>query len=426
VTVDVNGNFTYDHTGVAAFQDLAVGESIVDFFNYTISDGNGAQDTAMVTITVDGVNGVPVAANDTYTVAEDSGITQLDVLVNDIDPDASDILTVTIVTQPANGNVEIVLGSSFVTYEPDADFNGADTFTYTVSDGNGATNLATVTMMVTGVNDAPVITTSTAPDGLQGEAYTLNVDATDVDGDSLTYTLGTDMTDLSISPSGVIHGTPTTPGTFYLLAEVDDGNGGTDDVNLTLTIDSDQDGDGIPDSTDTDRDGDGVDNSDDEFPDDATETIDTDNDGTGDNADTDDDGDGVLDSEDAFPLDGDESADADGDGIGDNADPDDDNDGIPDDEEGAETGDFISDYWWIILIIIIAVIVALALLFIGGTKGSSKVEDEMQEYADAEEEAAIEEADDVVQDETTSDEPETKEEPETAKDEPAEVEEPEA
>jgi hypothetical protein len=70
----------------------------------------------------------------------------------------------------------------------------------------------------------------------------------------------------------------------------------------------------------TDADGDGVYDADDEFPDDATESVDFDRDGTGDNADTDDDGDGVSDTSDAFPYDRNESSDTDGDGIGDNAD----------------------------------------------------------------------------------------------------------
>ena len=42
------------------------------------------------------------------------------------------------------------------TYTPNADFNGTDSFTYTASDGTAASNVATVTMTVTGVNDAPV------------------------------------------------------------------------------------------------------------------------------------------------------------------------------------------------------------------------------------------------------------------------------
>jgi gliding motility-associated-like protein len=122
-------------------------------------------------------------------------------------------------------------------------------------------------------------------------------------------------------------------------ADTDDDNDGFSDID-ELSCDSDpldqlatpadQDGDGIPDCIDTDRDGDGVLNTQDAFPDDATESVDTDGDGLGDNFEVDDDGDGYLDTDDAFPLDPNEWLDSDGDGIGDNADPDDNNDGFDD------------------------------------------------------------------------------------------------
>jgi len=92
----------------------------------------------------------------------------------------------------------------------------------------------------------------------------------------------------------------------------------------------DTDGDGIGNNADTDDDGDNVNDEEDTFPLDATESVDTDGDGTGNNADTDDDGDNVNDEEDTFPLDGTESVDTDGDGTGNNADNDDDGDGVTD------------------------------------------------------------------------------------------------
>ena len=101
-------------------------------------------------------------------------------------------------------------------------------------------------------------------------------------------------------------------------------------ANLNI---NDLDQEGIPDNVDTDIDGDGVQNNQDAFPLDNTESVDTDGDGIGNNADTDDDGDGVLDNNDAFPLDNTETTDTDNDGIGNNADTDDDGDGISDVDE---------------------------------------------------------------------------------------------
>lgn len=100
------------------------------------------------------------------------------------------------------------------------------------------------------------------------------------------------------------------------------------------TESADLDADGIGDNADTDRDGDGVENAEDAFPNDPAESSDIDADGTGDNADTDRDGDGVENSEDAFPNDPTESSDIDADGTGDNADTDRDGDGVENSEDG--------------------------------------------------------------------------------------------
>jgi outer membrane protein OmpA-like peptidoglycan-associated protein len=125
-------------------------------FTYTISDGNGGTATATVTVNVTPVNDPPSASDDTAMVAEDAGPTAIDVLGNDtIAPDAGEILTITAVTQPANGTVVITGGGTGLTFQPDADFIGTTTFTYTISDGNGGTAIATVTITVTPVDESP-------------------------------------------------------------------------------------------------------------------------------------------------------------------------------------------------------------------------------------------------------------------------------
>lgn len=72
----------------------------------------------------------------------------------DTDPD-SDPLTVTGNTDPSNGSVTVNPDGSY-TYTPDTDFSGTDSFTYDISDGNGGTDTATVTITVNDVNDPPI------------------------------------------------------------------------------------------------------------------------------------------------------------------------------------------------------------------------------------------------------------------------------
>ncbi|MFP4393953.1 MAG: Ig-like domain-containing protein [Anaerolineales bacterium] len=156
---------TYDPG--AAFQYLAVGESAEDVFAYTVADGHGGVDTAIVTITMTGLNDAPVAADDTATTDEDTPVA-IDVLANDSDIDASDTLIInSIDTSGTQGTVTNNGGD--VTYDPGAAFeylgageSALDLFTYTVTDGNGGSDNAVVTVTVTGANNAPVAVDDTA------------------------------------------------------------------------------------------------------------------------------------------------------------------------------------------------------------------------------------------------------------------------
>ncbi len=154
-------------------------------FSYTVHDGNGGEDTATVTVTVANLNDAPVAQDDVATVAEDSADTVLDVLANDSDVDG-DMLSLTAVSQPDQGGVTALSGDG-VAYSPAPDFNGSESFSYTVSDGHGGEATATVTVTVTAVNDAP----QAWPDGrvaLQGQTIVITPLANDqdVDGDALS------------------------------------------------------------------------------------------------------------------------------------------------------------------------------------------------------------------------------------------------
>jgi hypothetical protein len=121
----------------------------LDTFTYTIGDGNGGSATATVAVAVTPVNDTPNAVNDAATVETDSGANTIAVLANDTSaPDTGETLTITAVTQGANGTVAITGGAASVAYTPSAGFRGADSFTYTISDGSGGTDTATVNVTV--------------------------------------------------------------------------------------------------------------------------------------------------------------------------------------------------------------------------------------------------------------------------------------
>ena len=150
-SVIVNANGTVDYTHNSS-------ETISDSFTYTINDNSGnVSNTGTVAINVNPVNDAPVAVDDSYTTNEDGGgfLPPSGVLINDTDNEGSS-LTAILVTPPANGSFTLNSNGSYWWW-PDPDFNGASTFTYKVNDGSSDSNIATVTLNVTAINDAPVL-----------------------------------------------------------------------------------------------------------------------------------------------------------------------------------------------------------------------------------------------------------------------------
>lgn len=156
-------------------------------------------------------NEPPVAEDDAYGTLEDTVLNQAapGVLGNDTDADG-DPLTAVEDSQPANGSVTLNADGSF-DYTPDPNFCGPDSFTYHANDGQADSNIATVAITVTCVNDAPVAVdnnyTHDEDTQLSGNVITDStgegVDS-DVDGDGLTIFSNTDVAHgtLALDPNG--------------------------------------------------------------------------------------------------------------------------------------------------------------------------------------------------------------------------------
>lgn len=168
VNVNPDGSYTYDPRAVLSFQQLPAGATMMDTFNYTVQDDDGF-DTATVTITVTGVNENPVATGDAYTTDENTSLS-IDiangVLSNDSDVDTGTTLSVsTFDAVSAQGATVSVAADGSFTYDPTGSAalqalavgqTVVDTFTYTVSDGDGGSAVGTVSVTVIGRNEAPV------------------------------------------------------------------------------------------------------------------------------------------------------------------------------------------------------------------------------------------------------------------------------
>ena len=145
VTINAD-NKSVDYTPAANFNGTEI-------ITYTVSDGLITDNTGTLTITITPVNDAPVAVDDTATVLEDSGLTTIDIITNDINVDG-DALTFTAVTG-GTGTIAVNADNKSVDYTPAANFNGTEEITYTVSDGT-LIDSGKLTITVSSVNDAPV------------------------------------------------------------------------------------------------------------------------------------------------------------------------------------------------------------------------------------------------------------------------------
>ncbi|HEU4887238.1 MAG TPA: Ig-like domain-containing protein [Thermoanaerobaculia bacterium] len=189
-TFNADGSFDYEHDG---------SETLTDSFTYKANDGSADSNIATVTITITPVNDAPVANDDgPYNVNEGGTITFAapGVLANDTDVDGPG-MTAVLVTGPANASVFALNADGSWTYTHDGSETPlTDSFTYQAFDGSALSNVATVTITITPVNDAPVANDDGPYNVNEGGTFNLPAPGvlandTDAENDGLTAILVT-------------------------------------------------------------------------------------------------------------------------------------------------------------------------------------------------------------------------------------------
>ncbi|WP_420011133.1 Ig-like domain-containing protein [Tateyamaria sp.] len=216
--------FNLQYTPGDGYQFLNTGETVTETVTITSTDEFGATFTQTFDIVITGTNNAPVANDDTATTDEDTAV-NINVLGNDTDVDNT-AAELSVVTADALNGTVVVEADGTLTYTPDEDFNGTDTITYTMTDGQ-ETSTASVTVTVNPVNDAPVANDDTAT---INEDSTVNIDVlgndTDVDNTAA---------ELSVLTADAPNGTVVVEADGTLTYTPDDDFNGTDTITYTIT-----------------------------------------------------------------------------------------------------------------------------------------------------------------------------------------------
>ncbi|MFM2067450.1 MAG: hypothetical protein RLZZ584_2359, partial [Pseudomonadota bacterium] len=205
-------------------------------FSYRVSDG-AASTAASASLTRTPVNDAPVAADATATLAEDTRLSAQLPAARDVDGDP---VSYRLASAPAHGTLTLDTRGTWV-YNPAAGYHGADSFSYTVDDGQGGSSRHSVAITVTPVNDlpswpAPAPATTAGDTAVSGRLPA----ATDADGDTLVYARASAPAhgSASVAADGTWVYTPAAGyhGADSFQVSVDDGHGGvvlrTVDINV--------------------------------------------------------------------------------------------------------------------------------------------------------------------------------------------------
>ena len=202
ITSPTQGTLTINITTGAVVYSPNLNYNGNDSFTYQVKDAAGAlSNIATVAIVIQPVNDVPIANADFATTPEDTPVS-IPVLANDTDVDSSlDPASLLVVTAPSNGQAVVQPSTGMIEYIPQENFNGIDSFTYTVKDSDGAASEPiSVTITVSPVNDIPV--------AVNDEASTNEDTPVDIDIISNDIDVDNDVTPGSVViTTNPVHGT---------------------------------------------------------------------------------------------------------------------------------------------------------------------------------------------------------------------------
>ncbi|MCQ4167703.1 putative Ig domain-containing protein, partial [Tahibacter harae] len=205
-----------------------------DSFAYVANDSLLDSTPATVSITVTAANRAPTVTSTAITTATAGSAYRYDVEATDPD---NDTLTYALIDPPSGASIDS--GTGVIRWTPTTQQVGSHTFAVRVSDGHGGTGAQDFTLTVSNANHAPEITSTAITTASVGTPYSYDVDATDADNDTLTYTLSNPPSGMSIdTATGAISWTPAAnqAGPHSVTILVSDGHGGSDEQSFSIDV----------------------------------------------------------------------------------------------------------------------------------------------------------------------------------------------
>ncbi len=259
---DVDNNISeivWNYSGNNLIQVAIDSEHVVNFsapldyfgseiITFIANDGQGEANTS-VNVTVENVNDpIILEAIGSQTAHEDSLFT-VQLSYSDVDGDAG-VFSI-------NDSLIAISPEGLISFTPLQTHVGSRTVKIKVGDGEYSDE-EEVIFTILNVNDPPVLSEFSDMSANESDLITITPNASDEDGDNLTFNYTAPF-----NSSGQWQTTFDDAGTYIVTVTADDGNGGTDSEEVTITVYNDLDQDGIPDHNDTDDDNDGLDDMDD-------------------------------------------------------------------------------------------------------------------------------------------------------------------
>jgi len=203
-----------------------------DSFTFKVNDGVIDSNVSAVNISISAVNDPPVAEGISLILDEDA---TLDILLVGFDLD-NDLLTYNLLTQPSNGSL-FVSGPNVV-YTPNPNFNGNDSFSFSVSDGELDSNIATVSITVSPTNDAPVANAQSLTTG-EDTPLPIVLSGSDIDSEIFSYQIQDSPNNGSLSGLGsnlIYTPSPDFSGTDVFTFIVNDGELSSGTANVVIDV----------------------------------------------------------------------------------------------------------------------------------------------------------------------------------------------